>query len=122
MSMTHERKLQKMYAHLPALGISPYTAAPPIYRMLWHVGIEIPPPIFGSFVPTAVFTGALFAIGWAAAMWLLPGAQEPETTLASAATTAGVAGVMFGLIMAGYYSWKSKQLKLPPWSEYTGQA
>ncbi len=119
--MTHSEKLKAMYAHLPTLGVSPYTAAPPLYRFLWHVGINIPPPIFGSFLPTAIFMGTFFAVGWGAVMWLLLWSHEPSMSLDSAAITAATAGLLFGLIMAGYYAYKSKQLNLPPWSEYSGQ-
>ena len=110
-----------MYAHLPALGLSPYTAAPPIYRLLWLLGINIAPPIFGSFLPSAFFMGAFFAIGWGTIMWLMLWSHEPNMSLASAAITSIVAGLLFGLIMAGYFAYKSRQLNLPPWSEYTGQ-
>ena len=121
MLMTHSEKLQKMYAHLPALGLSPYTAAPPAYRLLWLLGINIPPPIFGPFLPSAVFMGTFFAILWGALMWLMSWSHDPELSLATAAIASVTAGLLFGLIMAGYFSYKSKQLNLPPWSDYTGQ-
>jgi membrane associated rhomboid family serine protease len=118
--MTHSEKLQKMYAHLPALGITPYTAAPPLYRLLWSLGIEIPPPIFSPFLMTAALMGVFFAIGWGSIMWFISWSRDPDFSVTSAAVAAVVAGLLFGLIMASYLKYKSKQLNLPPWSEYKG--
>lgn len=51
--MNHKEKLNEMFAELPKKGINKYTFAPPIYRLLWKVGMEIPPPLFPSF--TSIF-------------------------------------------------------------------
>ena len=42
--MTHEEKLNKMYQELPQKGIKGF--APPLYRLLWKMNIQIPPPYF----------------------------------------------------------------------------
>ena len=119
--MTHNEKLKKMYEHLPALGISPYTAAPPLYRLLWLLGIEVAPPIFGSFWPIALFMGAFFACGWGFFMWFFQWSKDKDLSVIAAILVALLAGTMFGLIMAAYSRYTAKKHNLPPWSHYTGQ-
>jgi len=119
--MNHKDKLQKMYEHLPALGISPYTAAPPLYRLLWLLGIEAPPPIFASFLQISFFMGTFFAAGWGLFMWLFLWSHEEGSSLLTAGLVSLLAGVMFGLLMATYLRYTAKKHNLPSWSEYTGQ-
>lgn len=52
--MTHTQKVERMYRHMAALGVSRSTAAPPAWRVLWRMGIEAPPPLFMSFMPVAL--------------------------------------------------------------------
>jgi hypothetical protein len=119
--MTHNEKLKRMYEHLPALGISPYTAAPPLYRFLWLLGIEVAPPIFGAFLPIALFMGTFFACGWGFFMWFFLWSKDANPSTTAAILVSLLAGALFGLIMAAYLRYKTKKYGLPPWSQYTGQ-
>ena len=118
--MTHADKLKQMYEHLPALGISPYTAAPPVYRLLWRLGVEVPPPLFTRFFPLALVMGAFFAIGWGGFMWLFFWSRE-SAPAGGIAVVSLAAGILFGLFMAGYIRYKANKLNLPLWSQYNGQ-
>ena len=119
--MNHKDKLQKMYEHLPALGISPYTAAPPLYRLLWLLGIEATPPIFASFLQISFFMGTYFAVGWGLFMWLFLWSHQENPSLLTAFLVSLLAGSMFGVFMAAYLRYTANKLNLPSWSDYTGQ-
>ena len=119
--MTHSEKIKHLYQHLPELGISPLTAAPPLFHLFWRIGIEIPPPLFMSFSTLALIMGGLFAIGFGLFLWLLlPFHNTPYAT--SIPVVATMAGVLFGLAMATYYRHIIKRASLPSWLEYTGRS
>jgi Family of unknown function (DUF6404) len=119
--MTHSEKLQKLLEHAPKLGISPYTAAPPLYRLLWRLGIEIPPPLFAAFLPNAFLMGGFFTCSWGLFMCLFIWAGDGKVSAFFALQASLFAGLMFGITMALYLRYKARQLNLPPWSEYSGR-
>lgn len=117
--MTHSEKIKRLYQHLPKLGISPFTAAPPLYRLLWRLGCEVPPPLFLSFSTLALVMGGFFAIGFGLFSWLLL-PLESTPSAASIPVVSAFSGILFGLSMAAYYRHITKRASLPSWSEYTG--
>ena len=119
--MNHNDKLKKMYQHLPALGISPYTAAPPLYRLLWLLGIESPPPIFASFLQISFYMGTFFAFGWGLFMWFLFWSNQEGPSPSTAFLMSLLAGATFGLFMAAYLRYIAKKHNLPSWSDYKGE-
>jgi len=122
--MNHRKKVDGLIAELEKRGISGQTVAPPLFRLLWKYGIDIPPPLFMSFCGNAALMGILFAIPFGALaaafivpMWFL----MPEKTLAIPALFATLlAGFLFGLAMATYNRYKAKHLQLPAWDKYSG--
>ena len=117
--MTHQDKLKEMYRHMSILGVSKSTAAPPAWRLLWRLGIEVPPPLFIPFFPGALAMGSYFAVFWGLIMWAFFWFRQGMSFVAMAAATL-VAGALFGLFMAAYFRHVSRKHKLPAWSEYTG--
>lgn len=105
---------------LHAQGIGRYTSAPPIYRLAWRLGFCIAPPHYRSFRRLALEMGVPFGLLWALFMWVLfwRNDQNFPTETIAAAVSVGVAallaGIGFGLSMAGYYRWQAKSLRLPP--------
>jgi hypothetical protein len=115
--MTHEEKIAYLLNDLGQKRVNKYTIAPPLYRLLWRLGIKVLPPHFAGFWSLTLFMGAFFAVGWGILMWLM--AWHGERMPAKAAVgVAAIAGFLFGLAMAGYYRWHSRQLTLPPWKDY----
>jgi hypothetical protein len=119
--MTHRQKVEHFIAGLGKQGVGSHTAAPPLFRLLWAIGLEVPPPFFLGFATLTPLMGASFGIVWGACMWLLQW-QAWHMPLEWAAVSAAGAGLLFGLGMAGYYRWKAASLRLPPWESYPGPA
>jgi hypothetical protein len=117
--MTHHEKLQQMYRHMEILGVSKSTAAPPAWRLLWRLGIEVPPPLFMPFVPGALTMSAFFGLCWGLAMWGILWARQ-GMPLGIMGVTALTAGLLFGFFMAAYFRHLARKHRLPSWAEYTG--
>jgi hypothetical protein len=114
--MIREEKIAAMINDLSLKGLSPYTSAPPLYRLLWRLGFDIPPPPFASFASNALMMGITFAVVWGLLMWFVLWRGEFSTI--AAIVTSVVAGVCFGLAMAAYYRWRVSKLGLPRWEDY----
>lgn len=127
--MTHAEKLRCMAQHLGALGIPRSSFAPPVYRALWRMGIELPPPLFTPIAPLALAMGLPFAMVWAVLTYVslyavhvfMPAAvlTAPIRFIAVAALGAGA---VFGVVMAASIRRRARKLDLPPWSRYQGRS
>jgi phosphatidylglycerophosphate synthase len=117
--LTHREKVAHLLADLSQRGMSPYTFAPPFFRMLWAMGFNVPPPLFLGFRTLTLGMGALFGLFWGVFMYQLQW-EAWQMTLRVAVLTAAGAGLAFGLSMATYYRWKAEILQLPPWENYPG--
>jgi hypothetical protein len=123
--MTHKDKVQALYRHMQVLEVSEWTAAPPLWRLLWRVGYELPPPMFNAFMHNALLLGVVFGIGWGLLMAVAQTVLMPLPLMGSLATWAGaaiMAGVLFGLFMASYFHWLARKHRLGSWDSYTGLA
>ncbi|EIA2084890.1 hypothetical protein NF737_003511 [Escherichia coli] len=45
--------------------------APPLLRILWRLGIRLPPLPFMPFWQVTVLTGGLWGISWGCVMWFI---------------------------------------------------
>ena len=117
--MTHQEKLELMHRHMETIGVRESTYAPPAWRLLWRLGIEVPPPLFTPFLPGALAMGAFFGLFWGLAMWAVLWARQglPFSVMAIAALSAGT---LFGLIMAAYFRYLARKHSLPTWAAYRG--
>jgi hypothetical protein len=118
--MTHSEKLKTMQEHLAKLGVSQSKSAPPFWKILWRLGIEVPPPLFLGFWPIALFMGSFFGVFWGLFMWLFHWSDQGKP-LVAILVGAILAGVMFGLCMAAYFRHLARKLDLPAWTSYTGE-
>ena len=118
--MNYPSKLSSALAKLAATGMSRSSYEPPLYRLLWRIGLFLPPPHFASFGFNFVFTAAWFGTFWGATMWLLVWSQLGGSGVVAVAG-AVAAGVLFGLTMAAYYRYGARKHNLPPWSRLNAE-
>jgi hypothetical protein len=118
--MTHREKVALVRSDLKRRGVNRFTIAPPMFRLLWALGIELPPPFFIPFLPLAVLLGVPFGTVMAVGIYLCARHFLLPSFIAVSfiAGVFVVAGASFGLITGGYFRWKAKSLNLPTWERY----
>lgn len=115
--MDAREKIEAALAHLKERGVKPMTAAPPVWRLFWRLGVDVPPPHFLGFGPLFVLTGLPYGL----AMYLF---GVLFLTAIGAPINPGFAlmgvfsALFFGALMAGYYRWSASRLGLPSWSRF----
>ena len=115
--MNHDEKVRYLVDDLGKRGVGAYTVAPPVYRLLWRLGIDVVPPHFAAFWPLAVSMGVFFAVIWGLVMSLFDWkATEPHP--GTLFVSALIAGLIFGLLMARFYQSRARRLSLPRWEDY----
>ena len=119
--MTFQAKLDVALQMLAATGMRRSNYAPPLYRLLWRTGIPIPPPPFAGFGINLAFFGILFGVLYGFAMWFLVWRRQGMSA-GGALVGAMVAGLLFGAVMAGYWVYKARKLKLPRWADLESPA
>jgi hypothetical protein len=101
-------------ALLAKTGIWPSNYAPPLFHLLWRLGMNVPPPHFIRFVSVVIFMGALF--GGLMSLLVLPMLWSTTGMSGTQVLIMGVlTGLMFGLAMAGYYAYGRSKHRLPSW-------
>jgi hypothetical protein len=118
--MTFDEKLRYLINDLGQKGIGPYTVAPPLYRLLWGLGIKAPPPHFGGLWVPALGMGTTFGGLWGVFMWFTFWRGEMAVTTALAISV--LAGIFFGALMASYYLRQRRKFRLPRWEDYPAKA
>jgi hypothetical protein len=116
--MTQSRKLERYKQHMVAKGVGESTAFPPAWRMLWAMGIELPPPPFLGFIPLTIIAGGLFGPLFGLGAWILGNRGVREMAVNEALGAALVTGAAFGLIMAAYYRHLARKHRLGSWSAF----
>jgi hypothetical protein len=123
--MTHRQKVDHLIQELDRQGVSSNMAAPPLFRLLWALGLEVPPPLFLGLFQYALVLGIPFGVLWGIGMWLWVWQELGLAGLIVGVPSTVVAGLLFGLVMAGFFRrWAARQLRwkgveLPSsWEEY----
>ena len=115
--MSFEQRREAALKLAAATGIWRSHYAPPLYRALWMAGVPLRPPHFASFwFNVAVlggFFGSFMCLFTAAVVWF-SGRSELLPSLLIAPI---IGGVVFGLLMAGFFYVRARTYNLPPWSE-----
>jgi hypothetical protein len=115
--MRFEKKLEAALTLLASTGIWRSSYAPPLYRLLWRLGAEVPPPHFRSFAENFITVGPLFGLVWGSMMWL-PAWLREEISLPMGFGAAVFAGSLFGLVLATYYRYGAAKHGIPLWRDY----
>jgi len=91
--------------------------APPLHRLLWRMGLRVPPPLLASFSTNLLLMGGLFGLLWSvlwqALMWLL--FELGPFPLAITVGSAVMAGLVFGVMMALLMRYQRRRYQLPAW-------
>lgn len=69
--MTFEQKKARAIALMDSKKMWRSNYAPPLLRILWRLGIRLPPLPFMPFWQVAVLTGGLWGTSWGCAMWFI---------------------------------------------------
>ncbi|WP_345768656.1 DUF6404 family protein [Escherichia coli] len=67
--MTFEQKKARAIALMDSKKMWRSNYAPPLLRILWRLGIRLPPLPFMPFWQVTVLTGGLWGISWGCVMW-----------------------------------------------------
>ncbi len=106
MSRSHfDAKLKMALDRLCETRIWPSHYASPLYRLLWRLGVNLPPPHFNGFLANFAVSAAFFGIVWGLLMGLTGGGWLLRESI--------LAGGLFGLWMAIYYRFSARKHKLP---------
>ena len=100
--MTFEQKKARAIALMDSKKMWRSNYAPPLLRILWRLGIRLPPLPFMPFWQVTVLTGGLWGISWGCAMWFI---------------ISITGGFLSGLLMASFHWWRRKVNRLPPWDD-----
>lgn len=114
---------------LARTGIGKANYAPPLFRLLWRLQANCPPPHFLPFWQAALLLGLFLGPSWAGLMWLLSHLLAwPQPSLPILSVAALVIGALFGLSMrfithmaaanTGCQHGKRSHRPLPPTSEH----
>jgi len=92
--------------------------APPLFRLLWRLGFNVPPPHFIQFGKIAFAQGFYMALFLG--LWLRFVSKQGIFGLSGLSPVgliggATLGGIILGLLMAGYYSHSRKKYHLPEW-------
>ncbi|MBA0224650.1 hypothetical protein D7U89_03940 [Stenotrophomonas maltophilia] len=109
--------IQSALRFLDGQGLARVQSAPLLHRLLWRLGIALPPPILAGFATNALVQGLLFGLFWTALMWLMlwQGSERPLALLLVAGLSAGV---LFGIVMAALMRSLRRHRKLPDWRRF----
>lgn len=99
---------------MAAANVPPALRAPPLHRLLWRMGLPVPPPLLAGFVANFLLMGIVFGVLWGGLMALLF-ARIVEIPTGVMAGGAVFAGVLFGLLMALLMQHQQRRYRLPAW-------
>ena len=115
--MTHREKVVYLLDDVETRGVGRYVAAPPVHRLAWRLGVEVPPPHFQGFI--AVFLSffgsdglAIGIVSWVLA-WTVSG-HDVGVVIKQAM----VLGAVSGFLRACAYRRQARRLDLHRWTQY----
>jgi hypothetical protein len=113
--MSHGQKTDRLVSELKAKGVGRNWSSPPLFRILWALGIEVPPPLFMHFFPLAVLIGGfVFAMMATLRLWFLGLRADLPGDFLLISTTAG----FVGLLGSWNFRRKAQKLQLSSWESY----
>lgn len=115
--MEFQSQLHRSLALLSQRGLPRNRYEPPLFRLLWKIGVEVPPPHYMSFAKVAISYAVWFAVFWWGFMWVLVWSRQGRA-MGDDVLVAVAAGAFFGLVMAWFYERDRRKLRLPAWESF----
>jgi len=104
--------IEKYIDTLKSQGVSPYSSAPPHYRILWRLRINITPPLNQHPIGYGMLHGLIFGV-LVGVYYYFTGVKITPLWLLFLSF---IEGLFFGAIAARINQKKAKNLTLPDWS------
>ena len=116
--MQHEHRIAAYAELMASKGVGEHTAIPPLWRLLWSWGLQLPPPLYMGFLSLFLLTGTCFGLLFGAGAWLLGNRGLRSMSLEEGADVALVTGLAFGLVMACAFRFLAHRHGLGTWSTF----
>jgi len=113
--MTFDEKKKRAFALMAQKKMWSCNYEPPLFRLLWKLGSEIPPPPFAPFWLNTLFSSVTFGFIWGLFMWLFSWNNTGYSPLI-ALERCVITGLLFGVAMALFYYWRKRANNLPDWN------
>jgi len=116
--MTHKEKVDHFVEYMKSKGVGTWDSAPPIFRLLWKLRFQIPPPLFINYKTWRLYYGISFGLGYEI-LSLFPLFGTPrQFSIYSFIIEGVIVGGLFGYFMAMWYKHHNKKYDLPEWKDY----
>ncbi len=112
--MRTENEIKAYIEKLHQQGVGRYTVAPPLNRLLWKMGLNMPPPLSRGFWLNVLIMGTFISIFYPVVVWMFKNLFTPWDSSFTVLEAVFI-GVLSGLIFASWVKWKSKKLDVPEW-------
>jgi hypothetical protein len=121
----HGAKVEFMVHDLARRGVGLHISAPPLFRAMWKIGLQVPPPLFLRWWTYILVTGSALGV-----LWILIGSvmfvgfllaghvpKHPERLPLMILWCIGF-GLVMGLCLLPFNAWRRHRLQLPAWKCY----
>jgi len=115
--MKRSRKLVAALELLESSNLPRGSHAPPFHRLLWSLGVTVPPPHFCGFSTNALFAGLMCGIVFGALKWCVPWFAQDQSLSSKLAETVFMAGFL-GLWMAYNTRAEARGCGIPRWRQF----
>ena len=120
--MTDDRKIETYKELMAAKGIAMSTASPPLWALMWSLGINLPPPLYMGFIPLFLFAGSFFGIVFGAGVWVVRYMESRPMSLHEAGGIALITGIAFGLAIAWFTRRLARKHCLGTWAAFSASS
>ena len=112
--MDFEEKKERAISIMKSKKMWSSNYAPPLLRLVWKMGVRIPPLPFAPFWQVALLMGIPIGSVWGILMWFFTW-KESGIDPVDAIARSLLFDVWMGIFMAAYHWWRKKVNNLPDW-------
>lgn len=113
--MDHREKVDRLIEDLTRRGAWKSNVAPPLWQLLWKLGVNVRPPLFMGFLgllsTIGIVAGALYAV-------IMAELRGEETSLGQVVLVGAVFAVVFSAVYARLMARMRTKYDLPSWDAY----